>query len=90
MLLYHGKEEIKSEIVNYLSTEVIQSNKYYKSSAVGVTSEVGLTTGQDLLVSTCLRNTMSFIPPRYRKSHGTSHYTTKAMDCGIVVSEFKL
>ena len=24
----------------------------------------------------CLRNMTSFIPPRYRKSHGTSHYTT--------------
>ena len=30
--------------VNYLLTEVIQSNKYYKSRTVGVTSEVGLTT----------------------------------------------
>ena len=25
----------------------------------------------------CLRNTESFILPRYRKSRGTSHYTTK-------------
>ena len=24
----------------------------------------------------CLRNTISLIPPRYRKSHGTSYYTT--------------
>ena len=34
--------------VNYLFTEVIQSNKYYKSRVVGVTSEVGLTTDRDL------------------------------------------
>ena len=25
----------------------------------------------------CLRNTTSFIPPRYRKSRGTSHYATE-------------
>ena len=34
--------------VNYLLTEVIQSNKYYKSRAVGDTSEVDLTTDRDL------------------------------------------
>ena len=31
---------------------MIQSNKYYKSCAVGVTSEVGLTTDRDLSVLT--------------------------------------
>ena len=31
--------------------EVVQSNKYYKSRAVGVTSEVGLTTDRDLQYS---------------------------------------
>ena len=36
--------------VNYLWTEVVQSNKYYMSRAVGVTSEVGLTTDRDLSV----------------------------------------
>ena len=46
------------------------------SCAVGVTSEVGLTTDRDLSVPTCLRNTTYFIPTRYRKSRGTSHYTT--------------
>ena len=43
-MLYHGKEEIHGEIINYLLTEVVQSNKYYKSRAVGVISEVGLIT----------------------------------------------
>ena len=46
ILLYRGKEEIHSEIVNYLLTELVQSNKY-KSHAVGVTSRVGLTTDWD-------------------------------------------
>ena len=54
-------------------TKVVQSNKYYKSRVVGVTSEVGLTTDQDLAELPCLRNTTSFIPPQYRKSRGTSH-----------------
>ena len=36
--------------VNYLLTEVVQSDKYHKSRAVGVTSEDGLTTDQDLSV----------------------------------------
>ena len=38
LLLYRGKEDIHSEI------EKLQSNKYYKSRTVSVTSEVGLTT----------------------------------------------
>ena len=59
--------------------EVVQSNKYYKSRAVGVISEVGLTTDPNLAEPTCLRNTTSFIPPRHRKSRGTSHYTTVSM-----------
>ena len=41
---------IHSEIVNYLSIDVVQSNTYYKSRAIGVTSEVGLTTDRDLSV----------------------------------------
>ena len=45
--------------------------------AVGVTSEVGLTTDRDLAESLCLRKAMSFIPPRYQKSRGMSHYTTE-------------
>ena len=49
-LLYHCKEEIHSERVNYLLTAVVQSNKYHKSHTVGVTSEVGLTTDRDLSV----------------------------------------
>ena len=47
LMLYPSKEEIHSEIVNYLLTEVVQSNEYYKSRAVGVTSKVSLTTDQD-------------------------------------------
>ena len=55
---------------------MVQPNKYYKSRAVGVTSKVGLTTDRDLAEHACLRNTTYFIPPRYRKSRATSHYTT--------------
>ena len=62
--------------VNYLLTEVAQPNKYYKSRSGSVTSEVGLTTDQDLAEPSCLRNMTSFIPPQYLKSCGTSHYTT--------------
>ena len=32
---------------------MVQSNKYYKSRAVGVTSEVGLTMNQDLEEPLC-------------------------------------
>ena len=62
---------------------MIQSDKYYKSRAVIVTSEVGLTTDRRPLELTvfaslsafaCFRNTASFILPPYRKSCGTSHY----------------
>ena len=77
VFLYRVKEEIHCEIeVNYLLTKVVQFNKYYKSRAVGVTSEVGLTTDRDLAEPSCLRNTKSFIPPWYRKSRGTSHCIT--------------
>ena len=41
--------------VNYLLTEVVQSNKYHKSCAVGVMSEVGLTTDRDLSVLPVLK-----------------------------------
>ncbi len=34
---------------------MVQTNKYYKSRAVGVTSKVGLTTDQDLSVHTVLK-----------------------------------
>ena len=47
--------------VNYLLTGVVQSNKYHKSCAMGVMSEVRLTADRDLLVPTCLRNTTFFI-----------------------------
>ena len=40
-----------------VKTEVVQSNKYYKSHAVGVTSKVDLTTDRDLAEHSCLRNT---------------------------------
>ena len=66
--------------VIYLLTEVVQSYKYYKSRAVGVTSEVGFTTDWDLAEHWCSRNTTPFIPPGCRKSRGTSHYTTWRFD----------
>ena len=58
-----------------------QSDKYYKSCIVGVTSEVGLITDRNLSelsisLSVCLRNTISFITLWYRKSRGMSHFTT--------------
>ena len=71
-MLYHGKEEKYSEL--FINRSGIQSNKYYKTRAVGVVSEVGLSTDWDLSVPTRLRNTMSFIPLRYRKSSGTSTF----------------
>ena len=49
--------------------------QHYKSRVAGVTTEVGLNTDRDLKVPTCLRNSASFIPLRYRKSRGTGHYT---------------
>ena len=52
-------------------------------------SQVGLTTDRDLSVSTCLRNTTSFIPLRYQKSHGTNHYTKK-VKCKQPCPEFEL
>ena len=55
---------------------MIQSNKCYKSPAVGVTSNVGLLLTEILQNSSCLRNTTSLIPLRYRRSRGTSHYKT--------------
>ena len=55
---------------------MVKSNKYYKSRAAGVTSEVSLTTDRDLYVPPCLRNSTSFMPLRYQKSRGTSLYTT--------------
>ena len=41
---------------------------------MGVTPKLVLLLTKILQNSACLRNT-SFIPPRYRKSYGTSHYT---------------
>ena len=60
-MLYGGKEEIHREIVNYLLTQVVQSNKYYKSRS-------SLTSDRDFAEHPCLR---------YRKSRSTSHYTTE-------------
>ena len=54
-MLYRGKVEIQCEIKSWLFlTEVVQSN-IYKSRAVGVTTEVGLTTDRDLAETPCLR-----------------------------------
>ena len=84
-MLYCGKEKIHSERVNYALTLMVHFDQYYESCTVGVTSEVGLTTDRrpselsvsaSLSASACLRDTASFILPRYQKSHGTSHYTT--------------
>ena len=55
---------------------MVQSDKYHKSRAAGVTSEFGLNTDREFSVPTCIRNMMSFITSRYRKSRGTSYYTT--------------
>ena len=93
ILLYCGKEEIHSEVKsNYLSTEVVQSNKY-KSRAVGVTSKVGLTTDQDLAEPLCLRNT-SFIPPCPSKfSLVPNCLTFSIMNCTIdlvIASQFEI
>ena len=50
---------------------MVQINKYYKSRAVGVTFEVGLTINRDLAEPSCLRNM------RFLYVHDTgSHYTT--------------
>ena len=88
-LLYRGKEKIHSKrkrytvkILNCILTQVLQSDKYYKSLAVGVTSEVGLTPDRrpfrviSLLLFLLLPLSTSFILPQYRKLCGTSHYTT--------------
>ena len=51
IMLYRCKEEIHNEIrVNYLLSEAVQSNKYYKS---GVTSEVGLPTNRGFFSTDC-------------------------------------
>ena len=73
-VLYHGKETIYSETVNYLLTQVVQSDKYYKSLAVGFMFKVGLITDRRpselslslllfLLLSPSLRDMASFILP---------------------------
>ena len=43
-------KDTRGNRVNYSLTEVEESNKYYRSRVVGVTSEVGFTTDRDLLV----------------------------------------
>ena len=59
--------------VNYLLTEVVQSNKYYKSRAVGVTSEVGLTTSE-ILQNNRAQETRRLLYLRDTRSHAV-HYT---------------
>ena len=55
-LLYRCTEEIHSETeLTILWTEVVQSNKYYKSRAVGVTYEIGLTPDRVLSELTVLK-----------------------------------
>ena len=68
-MLYCCKEKIHSEIVNYLLTEEVQSNKYYKSYAVGVTSKFGLTTDRDLSVLIVLKKTQRLLFLRDTRSH---------------------
>ena len=59
--MYRSKEEIHSEMeFNYLLTEVVQTNKYHKFHAVGVMSEVGLTTDRDLSELSVLRKHNDF------------------------------
>ena len=47
--LVYGRQQL------YLLTKVVQSNKYYKPHAVGITFEVGLTTDRDLSVLAVLK-----------------------------------
>ena len=67
---------------------MVQSNKYYKSRTVGVTSEVDLTTDRDLAEPLCLRKMTSFIATQYRKSCGTSHYTTQIVKVLAIQAKF--
>ena len=48
---------------------MVQSNKYHKSRAVGVTSEGGLTTDRVLAETPCLRNMMFFLYLHNTGSH---------------------
>ena len=52
---------------------MVESTIHHKSRAVGVSSEVGLTTCS---MPVHKKKTTCFIPPRHRKSCGTSHYST--------------
>ena len=53
-----------------------QSNKYYKSRAVGVMSEVGLTTDRDLSVLPVLKKHDVFYSSKILEVTWSSHYTT--------------
>ena len=65
-MLYSGKETIHSETVDYLLTQVVQSDSYYKSLAVGVMSKVGL------LLAEIFRVLLSFSLFRLKR-HGVSY-----------------
>ena len=70
--MYRGKEVMHSE-----TESIIYQMKWY--SQTSNTSEVGFTTDLDISepsASVSLRDMASFILPWYRKSRGTSHYTT--------------
>ena len=55
-VLYHSKKNFTQwNRVDYLLTEVVQSDKYHKSRAVSVMFMIGLTTDRDHSVMTVLR-----------------------------------
>ena len=64
--------------VNYLLTEVVQSNKFYTRKVLSCGCYVWSWSYSwpRSCRTLCLRNTTSFIPPRHWKSRGTSHNTT--------------
>ena len=90
ILLYHGKEKIHSEI----ELIIYQLKWYSPTCIIGFVLLVlcpklvyywprsfralYLFLSASLSACSCLRDTASFILPPYRKSRGTSHYTTNS------------
>ena len=93
VFLHRGKENMHSEIVICLLTQVVQFDLHTKSRAVGVMSEVDLLLTDVhselslllFLLLPCLSDTASFILLQYQKSRGTSHYTTNMKVTVIVI-----
>ena len=91
-LLYRCKEEIHSEIeltIYYVTWYIPTNIRSRPLLALRPTLVLLLT--KIFQYRPCLRNTMSFIPPRYRKSRATSHYTTFSFICmlfSILIVDF--